>query len=267
MAPLCLTGSPIGRIERDVPRNRPLPAVAIREQAFLVVVELLGCLGRELEVWSQDDGVDRAGLLAKAAVDAFHHVDVEAGRPPRAVVASWPRLDGDGLRRADRLAQLAGDAALLSVRIAPQRKLAAKAGRERPLLERIVQRHLRLEEVAHRQEERGDEFRQKDRPDRLIEPHGLILFVASLATRSPRRSTAMASPPQSPVPGFGDNKLALSGLPSQSLASGGGSRFTVMFGQTRAYLVLMSSHFSSPGSVSGLIASTGHSGSQTPVSY
>src|SRR5680860_663498 len=70
----------------------------------------------------------------------------------------------------------------------------------------------------------------------------------------------MLYPPQSPVPGFGDNILALSGLPSQSFASGGGSRFTVMFGQTRAYLVLMSSHFSRPGSVSGLIASTGHSG-------
>src|SRR5665811_873113 len=154
MAPLCLTGSPIGRIERDVPRNRPLPAVAIREQAFLVVVELLGCLGRELEVWSQDDGVDRAGLLAKAAVDAFHHVDVEAGGPPRAVVAPRPRLDGDGLGRADRLAKLAGDAALLPVRIAPQCKLAAKAGRERPLLEWIVQGGLGAHKIFQREPER-----------------------------------------------------------------------------------------------------------------
>src|SRR5680860_813168 len=72
-----LAGSPIGRVEQDVLRNRPLPAGAVRERALLVVVGLLGCLGRELEVWSQDDGVDRAGLLAKAAVDAFRHVDVE----------------------------------------------------------------------------------------------------------------------------------------------------------------------------------------------
>jgi hypothetical protein len=126
-----LAGSSIGGVERDVPRDRSLPAVAVREQAFLVVVEFLGCLGRELEVRSQDDGIEGAGLLAEAAVDAFHHVDVEAG-PPRAVVAPRPRIDGDGLGRADRLAQLAGDAALLSVRIAPQCKLAAKAGRERP---------------------------------------------------------------------------------------------------------------------------------------
>src|SRR5258707_15345700 len=117
--------SPVGCVERNVLRDLQLPAVAVREQAFLVVVELLACLGRELEVRSQDDGVDRAGLLAEAAVDAFHHVDVVAGGPPRAVVAPWPSLDGDGLGRADRLTQLAGDAALLPVRIAPQRKLGS----------------------------------------------------------------------------------------------------------------------------------------------
>src|SRR5262249_14198815 len=77
---------------------------------------------------------------------------------------------------------------------------------------------------------------------------------------------AATDPPQTPLPGFGDNKSALSGLPSQSFASGGGWAFAVMFGQTRAYLALMASHFSSPGSVSALIASTGHSGSQTPQS-
>src|SRR6476661_2261779 len=155
---LHLTSSSIVRIERDVPRDRALTAVAGREQAFLVVVELLGCLGRELDVWSQDDGVDRAGLLTEAAVDAFHHVDVEAGGPPGAVVAPRPRLYGDGLCRADRLAQLAGDAAFLPIRIAPQRKLTAKAGRDRSPLEGIVDGRLGLEEVAHRQEERRDEL-------------------------------------------------------------------------------------------------------------
>ena len=85
------TYSSIGGIERDILSNRPLPAVAIREETFLVVVEFLGRLGRELEVRSQDDGVDRADLLAKTAIDAFHHIDVEAGGPPRAVVASRPR--------------------------------------------------------------------------------------------------------------------------------------------------------------------------------
>src|ERR1700693_6297719 len=101
MAKLCLPGSSVGREERVVLRDLPLPAVAVREQAFLVVVELLPCLGRELEVRSQDDGVDRAGLLAEAAVDAFHHVDVEASGPPGAVVTPRPRLDSDGAWRVD----------------------------------------------------------------------------------------------------------------------------------------------------------------------
>src|SRR5262249_17751731 len=100
----------------------------------------------------------------------LHHVDAGVGRPPRAAAPPRSRLDGDGLRWTDRLAQLAGDAAFLSVRIAPQRKLAAKAGGERPLLKRIVQRCLRLEEVAQHQEECGYELSQKNRPGRLIKP-------------------------------------------------------------------------------------------------
>jgi hypothetical protein len=78
----------IGRARRARCSSRS--PVAVREQAFLVVVELLGCLGRELEVWSQDDGVDWAGLFTEAAVDAFHHVDIVAGGALRAVVAPRP---------------------------------------------------------------------------------------------------------------------------------------------------------------------------------
>jgi hypothetical protein len=72
---------------------------------------------------------------------------------------------------------------------------------------------------------------------------------------------------QSPLPGFAEKYLSnLPGTPSISLASGKGSRLTVMFGQILAYSVLICSHLSRPGSVSGLIASAGHSGSQTPQS-
>src|SRR6201989_1776926 len=71
---------------------------------------------------------------------------------------------------------------------------------------------------------------------------------------------------QSPAPGFGKKNWNLSGFPSQSLESGGGGFFIVMFGQTFAYSAFNRNHFSSPGSVSGLIASTGHSGTQTPQS-
>src|SRR6185437_10636653 len=72
---------------------------------------------------------------------------------------------------------------------------------------------------------------------------------------------------QSPLPGFGEKYFSnFPSWPSYSLASGGDSFFWVMFGQLLAYSVLTSSHFSRPGSVSGLIASAGHSGSHTPQS-
>src|SRR5262245_59769160 len=71
---------------------------------------------------------------------------------------------------------------------------------------------------------------------------------------------------QSPVPGLGEKYFSLPGTPSQDLESAGGVFLVVMLGQTLAYWALRDSHFSSPGSGSGLIASTGHSGSHTPQS-
>src|SRR5260370_42676854 len=79
---------PIRRVEREVLRDLAFPAVAVREQALLVVVKLLARLGRELEVRPLDDGIDRTGLLAQAAIDALHHVAVVARGAARAVVAA-----------------------------------------------------------------------------------------------------------------------------------------------------------------------------------
>src|SRR5581483_752434 len=155
--------SPVGRVEFDGFRKLALPAVAIGEQLRLVIVEFLARLGGEFEIRPLDDGIDRAGLLAQPAVDAFHHVDVVAHRAAGAVIAARAGLDRDRLRRADRLAQLAGDATLLAVRITAQRMLATEARRDRPLLEGIVQRRLRLEEIAHGEEERRYEFGQQER--------------------------------------------------------------------------------------------------------
>ena len=73
------------------------------------------------------NSVDRAALLAKTAVDALCHVDVVACCPPAAVHALL-RLNCDTLRRADGLAELAGDAALLSCRVPSQGVLASEAG-------------------------------------------------------------------------------------------------------------------------------------------
>src|SRR5690606_37125464 len=103
--------------------------------------------GRELEIRPLDDRIHRARLLAETAIDALHHIDVVAHRAPRSVIAAGSRLDGDRLRRADRLAELAGDAALLAIGIAAQRVLAAEAWAERPLLMRVVQRRLGRKEL------------------------------------------------------------------------------------------------------------------------
>src|SRR5690606_35890049 len=72
---------------------------------------------------------------------------------------------------------------------------------------------------------------------------------------------------QSPSPGVGEKYFSnLPSTPSHSLASAGGSFLAVILGHCEAYSVLTWSHLSSPGSVSGLIASAGHSGSHTPQS-
>src|SRR5260370_30158555 len=70
--------SPVRRVEFDRFRELALPAVAIGEKFRLVIIELLAGLGREFEVRPLDDGINRTGLLAQAAIDAFHHVDVVA---------------------------------------------------------------------------------------------------------------------------------------------------------------------------------------------
>src|SRR5271154_5085397 len=125
--------SPIGRVGCQIGRDLRFPPVAVREQLFLVVEQLLPGLGGELEIGTFDDGVHRAGLLAKPAIDAFRHIDVVPGRAPATVLARLC-LDGDRLGRADRLAELAGNAALLAVGIATQRMLAAETRAQRSLL-------------------------------------------------------------------------------------------------------------------------------------
>jgi hypothetical protein len=66
--------------------------------------------------------------------------------------------------------------------------------------------------------------------------------------------------------GTGEKCVSLSLIPAQFSQSAGTSRFSLMFGQTAAYSRLRASQDSMPGAVSGLMASTGHSGSQTPQS-
>src|SRR5437764_1618362 len=163
--------SPVGRVEFDRFRNLALPAVAIGEQFRLVIIEFLAGLGGEFEVRPLDDGIDRTSLLAEAAIDALHHVDVVTGRAPRAVVATRAGVDGDRLGRTDRLAELAGNAALLAVGIAAKRMLAAEPRADLALFEGIVDGRLAREEVAHREKEGADEIPEEKRSGGLIEGH------------------------------------------------------------------------------------------------
>src|SRR5260370_22325744 len=107
--------STIGRVHRQVAGDFALPSVTVGEKLGGVIQKFLAGLHRELVVRPLDDSVDRAGLLAEPAIDAFDHVDVVTRRPAGAVVAPGSGFDRDGLRRADRLAELAGDAAFFAV--------------------------------------------------------------------------------------------------------------------------------------------------------
>src|SRR5262245_62315255 len=118
--------SPVRRVERDVFRDLAFPAVSVREQTLLVVIELLARLGGEFEIRTFDDGINRASFLTEPAIDALHHVDVVTRRAAGAVVAAGSGLDRDRLGGAKCLAERAGNAAFLSVRIAPQGILTAK---------------------------------------------------------------------------------------------------------------------------------------------
>src|SRR5260221_3294881 len=145
---------------RRPPRSTLFPYTTLFRS--LVVKQLLARLGGELEVRALDDRIDRAGFLAEAAIDAFRHVDVVARGAPAAIGARLG-LDGDGERWADRLAQLAGDAALLAVGIAAQRMLAAEARAQRPLLIGVVYCHRRPEHVSQGEPQPRDQIPEPQR--------------------------------------------------------------------------------------------------------
>ena len=98
-------------------------------------------------------------------------------------------------------------------------------------------------------------------------------LTGAMSAFDPKRTSVVAEtcggrsrcggPPQSPAPGCGEKYCSLSGFPSHSLESAGGAFLTVIFGQIFAYFAFSDNHSSSPRSVSGCIASTGHSGTQT----
>src|SRR6202011_1970432 len=137
-----------------------------------------------------------------------------------AVVAARASLDRDRLRGADRLAQLAGDAALLAVGIAAQHVLAAEARRDRAFLERIVERRLGLVEIAHRQGEGLHELLEERRLRGLIQSHLVSFRRARRARPSTAASSRRAAARQRRPPPW---RARAAGTPSSPTASAGRS--------------------------------------------
>src|SRR5499427_8544981 len=119
LPPRCRVRSSIRGVGSLVRGDHGLVALADREQLVLAHDVLTALFHVVLVNAREHDGIDRAGFLAEAAVDALEEIDVVACGAPRAI-GRYVRIDGDAHRRAHRLAQLAGDAALLAVRIAAQ---------------------------------------------------------------------------------------------------------------------------------------------------
>src|SRR6185437_6397893 len=153
--------SAIRRVRPFVGGDHGLVALADREQLVLAHDVLAAVLHVVFVDAGEHDGVHRTGLFAEAAVDALEEVDVVARGTPGAVLGDV-RVDRDADSRTDRLAQLAGDAALLAVAVAPQRVQPAEARRLRSLLLRIVERVLAREEGACRDRESLDELRHEE---------------------------------------------------------------------------------------------------------
>lgn len=103
----------------------------------LIIKQLLPRLSTILSIGTLHNRIHGTALLAKAAVDALCHINVVA-RGATGPVGALLGLDRDGLGRADGLAQLAGDAALLARGVAAEGVLAAEAGGDGALFEWVV---------------------------------------------------------------------------------------------------------------------------------
>src|SRR6266404_568488 len=115
----CLS-SAIRRVGGFVGRDHGFVALTHGEQLVFAHDVLPAVLHVVLVNTREHDGIHRTGLLAEAAVDALEEVDVVAARPARTIRRDF-RVDRDADRMTYSLAKLAGDTALLPVRIATLR--------------------------------------------------------------------------------------------------------------------------------------------------
>src|SRR5574341_271043 len=186
----------ISRIRRPIPGDHLLVAFAHREQHGLGVIEVPSLLAVVLDDARLHDRVHRAGFLAEAAEDALGEVDVVARGAARAI-GSLLRLDVDRERRADGLAQLAGDAALLAVRIAAQRVQAPHAGARRRLFLRELDRNLAREGVAAGERQALEQLHEQERAQEIKDARHGHSFIPIGSTASASSSRSARSTPAS----------------------------------------------------------------------
>jgi hypothetical protein len=148
--------------------NLLLPLVAVRQQLLLVIQELLVRFGGELEVGSLHDGIDGTGLLAVSAIDALGHVDVVPGSPTGPIL-SLLGIDGDSLGGTGRLAELTGDAPLVSGGVPAQSVLSAESGTEVSLLEGVIDGHLGFHGGLEAEDETSPDLRHEENFRRPLE--------------------------------------------------------------------------------------------------
>src|SRR6266852_8800687 len=188
--------SAVGRVRGAVAGDLLLVPVADREQHFLGVVEVPALLPVVFEDARLDDRIHGAGLLAQPAEDAFGEIDIVTRGAARAVGALLG-LDRDRKRGADGLAQLAGNAALLAVRVAAQGVQPAETRAHRRLLLGELHRDLAPEEVAPGERHALRQLHQQEGLEELarffdhVIDHEItsICSTASASTRRSRRAT------------------------------------------------------------------------------
>src|SRR5574337_687743 len=94
--------SAIGRVSFPVLGDLGLIFIPDRQQHLLRVVQVAPLFSVVLKYAGFDDGVDRTGLLAKAAENTLGQVNVIAASPPRAILA-LVGFNGDRQGGTDRL--------------------------------------------------------------------------------------------------------------------------------------------------------------------
>src|SRR6267154_6283434 len=179
--------SSVRRIRGAVLGDLLFVPVAHREQHFLGVVQIAAFLAVVLEDARLDDRIHRTGLLAQSAEDAFGEIDVVARGAPGAVGALLG-LDRDRKCRANGLAELAGDEALLAVRVAAQGVQPAEARAHRRLLLRKLHRDLAPEEMAPGERHSLHQLDQQEGLEELADLVDHEITICSRASASRLRS-------------------------------------------------------------------------------